>query len=181
MLVNHGPSQKPCKEEYKPWKWGATARYHEFHAKTMLPTTKPFQDPAGIRTTRRPDSRKETQNEILWTCLPFVRSGQNYLARQSERGKKTRQAEEAVGTRSRNEQAWISPTQRAVESREKWRKLVVKSFVVPQLPSQLRNSWRWRSYRDKIIAFKKQVLGVSTTSALLAIAVNTRNLTAAGA
>ena len=77
---------------------------------------------------------------MVWTRLPFVRSGQNYLARQSEREKKTGQAEEAAGTRSRNEQAWISPTQRAVESREKWRKLVVKSFVVPQLPSQLRNS-----------------------------------------
>ena len=29
---------------------------------------------------------------------------------------------------------------RAVENRGKWRKLVVKSFVVPQLPSQLRDS-----------------------------------------
>ena len=30
-------------------------------------------------------------------------------------------------------------SQRAVENREKWRKLVVKSSVVPQLPSQLRD------------------------------------------
>ena len=29
-------------------------------------------------------------------------------------------------------------SQRAVESREKWRKLVVKSSVVPQRPSRLR-------------------------------------------
>ena len=29
---------------------------------------------------------------------PFVRSGQNHLARHSERGKKTRQTEEEVGT-----------------------------------------------------------------------------------
>ena len=27
MLVNHGPSQESSKEEYKPWKWGATARF----------------------------------------------------------------------------------------------------------------------------------------------------------
>ena len=34
---------------------------------------------------------------MVWSCLPFIRSGQNHLARHSERGKKTRQAEEEVG------------------------------------------------------------------------------------
>ena len=29
--------------------------------------------------------------------------------------------------------------QRAVENRKKWRKMVVKSFVLPQPPSQLRD------------------------------------------
>ena len=28
------------KEEYKPWKWGATARYYASYTKTMLPTRK---------------------------------------------------------------------------------------------------------------------------------------------
>ena len=56
------------------------------------------QDPAGNRTTRRrPDHRKETQTAVVWSCLPFVRSGQNPLARHSEGGKKTRQTEEEVG------------------------------------------------------------------------------------
>ena len=55
------------------------------------------QDPAGNRTTQRPDHRKETQSAVVWSCLPFVRSGQNHLARHSERGKMTRQTEEAVG------------------------------------------------------------------------------------
>ena len=56
------------------------------------------QDPAGNRTTRRPpDIHKETQTAVVWSCLPFVGSGQNYLARYSERGKKTRQTEEEVG------------------------------------------------------------------------------------
>ena len=40
ILVNHGPSQRNSKEEYKPWKWGATARYYTSHTKTMLPTRK---------------------------------------------------------------------------------------------------------------------------------------------
>ena len=34
---------------------------------------------------------------MVWSCLPLIRSGQNHLARHSERGKKTRQTEEEVG------------------------------------------------------------------------------------
>ena len=56
------------------------------------------QDPAGNWTKRRPpEDRKEAQTAVVWSCLPFIRSGQNLLARHNERGKKTRQAEEEVG------------------------------------------------------------------------------------
>ena len=41
--------------------------------------------------------RKETQTAVAWSCLLFIRSGQNHLARHGERGKKTRQTEEEVG------------------------------------------------------------------------------------
>ena len=34
-------------------------------------------------------------------------------------------------------------SQRAVENREKWRKLVAKSSVVPQRPSRLKDWWWW--------------------------------------
>ena len=34
---------------------------------------------------------------MVRSCLPFIRSGQNHLARHNERGKKTRQTEEEVG------------------------------------------------------------------------------------
>ena len=37
----------------------------------------------------------------------------------------------------------IAKSQRAVENREKWRKLFVKSSVVPQRPSRLRDRWWW--------------------------------------
>ena len=58
----------------------------------------PCQDPAGNWTTRRPpDDRKETQTAVIWSSFPFIRSGQNHLARHSEKGKKTRQTEEEVG------------------------------------------------------------------------------------
>ena len=72
---------------------------------TMHHTQRPYdqrgrlcQDPAGNRTTRKPpDQGKEMQTAVVWTCLPFVRSGQNYFARHSERAKKTRQTEKEVG------------------------------------------------------------------------------------
>ena len=69
---------------------------------------------------------------MVWSCLPFIRSGQNHLAKHSERGKKTRQTEEDVG---RSIREWtgleFGKSQRAVENRGKWRKLVAKSSVVP--------------------------------------------------
>ena len=34
---------------------------------------------------------------LVWTCIPIIRSGQNHLARHSERGQTTRQTEEEVG------------------------------------------------------------------------------------
>ena len=57
----------------------------------------PCQDPASDWTTQRSDDRKETQTAVVWSCFPFIRSGQNHIARHSERGKKTRQTDEEVG------------------------------------------------------------------------------------
>ena len=39
----------------------------------------------------------------------------------------------------------FAKSQRAVENREKWRKLVAKSSVVPQRPSGLRDRWDERA------------------------------------
>ena len=65
--------------------------------------------------------------------LPFIRSGYNHFARHSERGKTTRQTEEEVG---RQHQGMDRPTVLQVpegsREREKWRKLVAKSSMVPQ-------------------------------------------------
>ena len=72
----------------------------------------PCQDPAGNWTTQRPpDDRKETQTAEVWSCFPFIRSGQNHLARQSERGKKTRQIEKEMG---RQHQGMVRPGIRQV-------------------------------------------------------------------
>ena len=57
---------------------------------------RPCQDPADNRTTKRPDNRKETQTAVVWSCFPFIWSGQIHLARHSKREKNTRQTEEGV-------------------------------------------------------------------------------------
>ena len=56
---------------------------------------------------------------MVWSCFPFIRSGQNHLARHSERGKKRRQTEEEVEDNIRE---WtgleFAKSQRVVENRE---------------------------------------------------------------
>ena len=42
----------------------------------------------------------------------------------------------------------FAKSQREVENTEKWRKLVVKSSVVPQWPSWLRERWRHNDHND---------------------------------
>ena len=81
------------------------------------------------------------QTAVVWTCLPFIRSGQNHLARHSERGKKKRLTEKKRCEDNITEWTCLEfvKSQRAVGNRKKWRKLVVKSTVVPKQPSQLRD------------------------------------------
>ena len=70
----------------------------------------------------------------MWTCLPFIRLGQNHLA--SEAGRQKKRWEDNI-------REWtglvFTKSQRAVQNREEWRKLAVKSSVVPQRPSRLRD------------------------------------------
>ena len=92
----------------------------------------PCQDPAGNRITRRLDHRKETQTTVAWSCFSFIRSGQNHLARHSERGNKTRQTEEEV---ERQHQGVDRPGVRQVPEGSGQQ----KSSVVPQRPPRLRD------------------------------------------
>ena len=108
------------------------------------PRGSPCQDPTGNWTTRRPpDHGKETQTAVVWSCFPFIRSGQNHLARHNEKGKKTRQTQEEV---ERQHQGMDKPGVRQVPEgsgeQGKWRKLVAKSSVLPQRPSRLRGRER---------------------------------------
>ena len=94
------------------------------------------QDPAGNWATwRPPDDHEETQTAVVWSCLPYITSGQNHLAMHSERGKKTKQTEEEVG---RQHQKMDRPGVRQVpegsreqnNNKKNQRKPGVKSSVV---------------------------------------------------
>ena len=76
---------------------------------------------------------------MVWSCLPFIRSGQN-LARGSEGGRRQGRQRKRWEDNIRD---WtgleFAKSRRAVENREKRRKLVAKSSVVPQQPLWLRD------------------------------------------
>ena len=133
--VLFGPSQQSSKEEYKPWKWGATTRYYTSHRKTMLSTRKSMpRSSRQLDHMKTSDDHKETQTAVVWSCYPFIRSGQNHLARHSERGKKTRQTEEDAW---RQHQRMDKPGVRQVpegngeQGKMEKKKLIAKSSVVP--------------------------------------------------
>ena len=60
MLVNHGSLQHSCKEEYKPRKEGATARYYTSHTKTMLPMK------SVPRSSKQSGPHKDLRCKLQW-------------------------------------------------------------------------------------------------------------------
>ena len=110
-----------------------------------------------------PDHRKETQTEVVWARLPFTRSGQNHLARHSEKRKKTRQTEKEMG-RQYQRMDWPGVRQIPKGSGEqielKWRKPVVKSSLVPQRPPRLRDNEGWRWWRWVVRIFYSTEVGL---------------------
>ena len=116
-------------------------------------------DPAGNGTTGKFDHCKEMQSEVVCTCLPFIRFGQNHLTRPVKGEKKARQTEKEMG---RQHQGMDIPgVCRVPEGRAKWRKLVVKSSVAHQRPSQLRDRWRWRRLSPCILSSVEMASWVS--------------------
>ena len=97
VLVNHGPHSRARKKNTSHGSEVLPQDTTHLIKRPCYQRGSPFQDPVGNRTTQRPDHRKETQTTVVWSCLSFIRSGPNHLARHSDRGKKTRKTEEEVG------------------------------------------------------------------------------------
>ena len=94
---------------------------------------------AKIQQAIEPHEDLLTQTSVVWSCLPFIWSGQTHLARHNERGKKTLQTEEEVGRQHQEIGLEFGKSQRAAENRKRRGKQVVKSTVVPQRPPRLRD------------------------------------------
>ena len=102
----------------------------------MLPTRKSVP-----RSSRQSDHTKTSWPS--WRDANCSGSGQDYLARQSERGKKTRRTKEDVGRHQGVDRPGVRQVpEGSSEQEKKWKKLVARSSVVLQRPSRLRD-WRW--------------------------------------
>ena len=85
---------------------------------------------------------EEAQTAVVRTCLPFIRSGQSHLARHRERGKKTRQTEKEMERQHQGmDKSEVRQVPEVSGEHRKLRKLVVKSPVMYQRPSRLRDRW----------------------------------------
>ena len=126
MLVNHGPSQQSCKEEYKSWKWVLAQDTMRLIQRPCYQRGSLCQDPAGNWTTWRPPGhRKEMQTAVVCTHAPFIRADQNHSYKvqwkgeedkaEWERGRKKRGRKTISG----NGQAWSSPSPRGQWRTEK--------------------------------------------------------------
>ena len=71
---------------------------------------------------------------MVWSCLPFIRSGHKTILQGTVKGGR-RQGRQRKRWENKI-RLWTGlefrKSQRAVESKKKWRKLVAKSSVVPQ-------------------------------------------------
>ena len=125
MLVNHEPSQQSSKE-YKPRKWGATARYYASHIRTMLPTRKlvhakiqqaigPHKDLLTIvkRCKLQWYGHLSHSSGLVKTILQSRVKGGRRQGRQKKRWEDT--IREWTGLE-------FAKSQRAVENRKKWLK-----------------------------------------------------------
>ena len=136
MLGNHGPSQKSSKEKYKPWKWGAAARYYASY-KDHVTNEEVFAKIQQARGPLEDLSAIVKRRKLQWyghvfclSCLTKIIL-QGTVKRRRRQGRYRKRWED-------NSREWrgleFAKSQKAVENRGKWRKLVVKSSVVPNDP-----------------------------------------------
>ena len=133
MLVNHGPSQQSSKKEYKPG-YKSHVTNEEVRAKIQQ-AIGPHKDLTIVKRRKLQwyghVSRSSGLNK---TILRGTVKGGRRQGRQRKRWEDNIKEWTGLG---------FGKSERAVENREKWRKLVAKSPVVPQRPWRLRDRWWW--------------------------------------
>ena len=140
MNVNLGPSQQSSKEEYKSWKW-------KCYRKTLRISYKDHVTNEEVRAKiQQAIGPHEDLSTIVKRCKlkrygrVFRLSGldetilQGTVKGERRQGRQRKRWEDNIREWTRLE---LAKSQIAVENRERWRKLVAKSSVVPQRPSWL--------------------------------------------
>ena len=127
---------------YIPWKdlLLVGSRHHQVlqsHTKTMLPMRRSMPRSNRQWATQRPDDRKEVQNCGGMDMSPVYQVWPKPSCKAQWKEEEDKADRRSRKTASGNGQAWSQ----VPEGRGKWRKMVMKSSVVPQRPSQLRNKW----------------------------------------
>ena len=106
MLVNHGPSQQSFQRRLQAMEMRCYRKILRISYKDHV-TNKEVR--AKIPQAIGPHEDLTTQTAVVWTCLPFIRFGQNHLARHSERGEDDKADRGRGGkTISGNGQDWSS-------------------------------------------------------------------------
>ena len=160
MLVNHGPSQQSSKEDAlvswcfelsQPQRIQSRIQAMEmmFYCKILHIS---YKDHVTNEEVRAKSQQATGPHEDLLTILKRCKlQWYGHVSRSLGLAKTILQGTVKGGRRQgRQRKRWednmrewtgleFGKSQRAVENREKWRKLVAKSSVVPQRPSQLSN------------------------------------------
>ena len=148
FTTSHETGWKPSQPATKQ---GRTTTSHETGANPSQPATnrglfkfdqESFRSGQVSHSTDGSSEKGEGRGvDIVLFMVPFIGSGQNHLARHSERGKKTRQTEEEVRRQHQGmvDRPGVRQVPESSGEQGKWRKLVAKSSVVPQRPSWLRD------------------------------------------
>ena len=142
MLVNRGPSQQSSKEEYKPREMRCYRKILHISYKDHVTNE---EVSAKIQQTIGPHEDLLTivkRCKLQWYGHVSCSSGlaktilQGAVKGGRRQGRQRKRWEDNVREWTGLE---FGRSQKAVENREKWRKLVAKSSVVPKRPSRLRD------------------------------------------
>ena len=137
MLVNHGPSQQSSKEEMRC--------YHKILCFSYKDHVTNEEVCAKIQHANRPHEDLLTialRRKLQWYGHVSQLSGLAEIILQGtvkggrKHGRQRKRWEDSIREWTGLE---FAKSQWAVKNKEKWRKLVAKSSVVPQQPSQLRD------------------------------------------
>ena len=139
MLVNYGPSQQNSKEEYKPWKLlRISYKDHVTNEEVRVKIQQASGPHKDFLTSVK--SRKLQWYGHIYCSSGLAKTILQGTVKGGRKGRQRKRWEDNIGEWTGLE---FAKSQRAVENREKWRKLVVKSSVVPQRPLWLRDRWWW--------------------------------------